>query len=148
MLPCMFRSPSPAAQSRLHLFLPRLLSLQESVGEVDGGARFFVVSQLLMEAVQVGGELLLSATPSARDDAVDLAAPETSLRDLLSAVQVQEAMKEEVGRWFGIVSGGVVGRASAWFVWVLCSTTGMKGGSSVNDIAKVTLAGGLCAYSE
>ena len=49
LLPYLFGEASALARPRLLLFLRRLLDVQETTAHSDGGARFYIISQLLTE---------------------------------------------------------------------------------------------------
>eukprot|EP00854_Cymbomonas_tetramitiformis_P008121 gene8121-9651_t len=93
--------------SRLHRFLAALLELQGQVGNLDSGARSFVISQLTHATVQAARHLLAAHTTQAGsvgdadegpdEDADPGAGGEgAAVRSLLSAERVAQAAQEEM----------------------------------------------------
>ena len=62
VLPALFAAAPPAAaRPCLLVTLRGLLDLQEEVGDADGGARYYIVAQLVTETVRAGGSVLAAA---------------------------------------------------------------------------------------
>jgi hypothetical protein len=60
-------APRSAARPCLLVLLRTLLHLQGTVGDADGGARYYVVAQLVTETVRAGAAVLAAATDGSSD---------------------------------------------------------------------------------
>nr|CAD1832089.1 unnamed protein product [Ananas comosus var. bracteatus] len=70
LLPSLLTSDDDQSKNRLHFFLWSLLAVRSQYGGMDDGARFHVISHLILETV-ICGKSMLATSISGRDDSIE-----------------------------------------------------------------------------
>nr|XP_029116201.1 BEACH domain-containing protein B isoform X4 [Elaeis guineensis] len=71
LLPCLLSSDDDQSRNKLQFFIWSLLALRSQYGMLDDGARFHVISHLILETVSFGKSMLATSIMG-RDDSVEV----------------------------------------------------------------------------
>lgn len=86
LLPSLLSSDDEHSKNRLHYFIWFLLTLRSQYGMLDDGARFHVISHLILESVNFGKSMLVSSILG-REDSVEVSSNAMEAGSLFNLIQ-------------------------------------------------------------
>lgn len=95
LLPTLLTSDDDQSRNKLHFFIWTLLSVRSQYGMLDDGARFHVISHLILETVSCGKSMLATSI-TGRDDSVEISSNTKEAGFILNLIQRDRVLASAV----------------------------------------------------